>query len=121
MSCARFPGPVRRFRQPIGKWGSEPRSRPVEKLQSAALHRSGYFANTGFIALFGSGFTGRRNILCACVLQNFLGPFSPLRIVGMHGKQYSAILNPALVTLSFVLRDSHANQGACEAAYCTAG
>src|SRR5690348_13051610 len=64
-SFARFPGS--NVSQPIGKW----RQRTDSPLRSqfAALNASGYLANTGFIILFGGGFTGRGNVLGACTLQ----------------------------------------------------
>src|SRR5690349_19595513 len=107
-------GHARRSRQSFKNARQRTEIPAAEKLQFAALHRSSHFAKTGFITLFGSGFTGRGNILGTRPLQNFLSLFCPLRIVGMHGEQYSAILNAALVTLSFVLRDSQSNQGTCE-------
>jgi hypothetical protein len=49
--------------------------------------------------------------------KNFLCPFRLVRIIGVDRKQNAAIFDAAFVSLSFVLRDSHADQSARKPAY----
>ena len=93
------------FRRGVrGRVGQAGRNTPPAcgvELSDVAARRCGLVA-----ARLASG----RDIPSAGALQNFFRPFDFVGSVGVNGKQDTALLNPALVTLCFVFRNAHADE-----------
>src|ERR1700686_4447056 len=63
-----------------------------------------------------TSFACGRNIRGAGALKDIFCLLGPGRIVGMHGEQDSAFLDPAFVALGFVFGNAHANESSRDAA-----
>src|ERR1700731_2584024 len=61
-------------------------------------------------------FAGGGNICGASALQDVFCLLGPVGIVGMHGEQDPAFLDPAFVTLGFIFGDAQANKSSRDAA-----
>src|ERR1035441_7632329 len=79
-----------------------------------ALHIAGGCVSVG--RLRRTLLAGRRDVLCAGISEGFFGSGDLLGSIAVYGKECAAILDRTLETLGLILRDSHADERADDAA-----
>src|ERR1035441_5428726 len=80
------------------------------------FHIAGGCVNVSVRRLGRTLLAGRRDVLCAGISEGFFGSGDLLGSIAVYGKKCAAILDRPLETLGLILRDSHADERADDAA-----